>query len=294
MRCIFLGGMVATVLAVPGGIQAQEVRADFAQTLRDIRQGVFLVGSPEVGTGTAWVISRKHRLLATNAHVADFFTRSQPEKMLAMMNGSDQTYVVERVWYHPGVSRYATKDENFSVRSANPKFGEVDPAGPDVAVLQLADDGPDLPVEMKLAGPKVVFDLQALPTAMLGYPGHDTAGWPKPGRSAQATFHTGVVSRVSDYHFDGGVKPELAQMLQYTMETFNGFSGSPVFLAGGEVIGLHNSIRPIDKTRMVAHGVRIDALWELLVHHKLDEMVPVPLEKDKLLVQRWLEAGPER
>lgn len=293
MRSIFLGGMVATVLVLPPCGQAQEIRADFAQALRDVRQGVFLVGGPTIGTGTAWVISKKHRLLATNAHVADFFVKKkQHEKMLAMMNGSDRTYEVERVWYHPGVSRFATRDDNLSIRGSKPGFGEVDPAGPDVAVLQLSLDGPDLPVELKLADPDVVFDLQALPAAMLGYPGHDTAGWPRPGHTAQATFHPGVVSRVSDFQFEGGIRPDLAQMLQYTMETFNGFSGSPVFLADGRVIGLHNSARPIDKTRMVAHGVRIDSLCELLVHYKLDQKVPIPFASEKLLIQRWLEPDP--
>jgi tetratricopeptide (TPR) repeat protein len=273
--------------------QAQEVRADFAQTLRDVRQGVFLVGGPNIGTGTAWVISRKHRLLATNAHVADFFVKRKPgEKMLAMMNGTDQCYVVERVWYHPGVSRFVTRDENLSIRASNPKFGEVDPAGPDVAVLQLSFDGPDLPVELNLADPTVVFDLQALPAAMLGFPGHDTASWPRAGRAAQATFHPGVVSRVSDFQFEGGIRPELAQMLQYTMETYSGFSGAPVFLCNGSVIGLHNSARPIDKTRMVAHGVRIDVLCELLAHHKLDAYVPMPFAGDRLFIQRWLEPDP--
>lgn len=293
MRSVFLKGMVATVLAMPAGVQAQEVRGDFAQTLRDVRQGVFLVGGPKLGTGTAWVISKKHRLLATNAHVADFFTKAQPDgKMLAMMNGSEQTYHVERVWYHPGVKRFASQDENLSIRASNPKFGEVDPSCPDVAVLQLSSEGPDLPFELKMADPKVVLDLQGLPAAILGYPGHDTTGWPKKDRSAQATFHTGVISRLSDYQFEGGVKAELAQMLQYTMESFGGFSGSPVFLANGDVIGLHNSARAIDKSRMVAHGIRVDALWELLVHHQLDDRVAVPQAKDKLLIQRFLDADP--
>ncbi len=292
MRSMLLGGMVATVLALPAATQAQEARGDFAQTLRDIRQGVFLVGSPRVGTGTAWVISKKHRLLATNAHVADFFSKVHPNKMLAMMNGSEQTYTVERVWYHPGVKRYASPDQNLSVRASNPKFGEVDPACPDVAVIQLSSEGPDLPVELKLADPKVVFDLQGLPAAILGFPGHDTTGWPQPDRSAQATFHNGVVSRLSDFQYEGGVRAELAQMLQYTMQSFGGFSGSPVFMPSGEVIGLHNSARSIDKSRVVAHGIRIDALWELLVHCNLDDRVAVPMDKDKLLIKRWLETDP--
>ena len=194
----FMG--MAAVLLLPWISRANEPRLEFAKTARDIRQGIFLVGSPEAGTGTAWVISKKHRLLATNAHVADMFTKAPAGKFLAMMNNSDQTYVVTKAWYHPGVKRYATKDENLSLRSNNPLFGPVDPLCPDVAVLQLAAEGPDLPVELKrIAGPKVLFDLQALPVAILGYPSHDTAFWPGKGKKAQATFHVGVISRVSDF-----------------------------------------------------------------------------------------------
>ena len=40
---------------------------------------VFLVGKPDVGTGTAFLISKKNRLLATNAHVADIFNKGTGE-----------------------------------------------------------------------------------------------------------------------------------------------------------------------------------------------------------------------
>jgi len=88
------------------------------------------------------------------------------------------------------------------------------PAGPDVAVLQLAYEGPNLPVELQIADPNVVYDLQALPTAMLGFPGYDTASWPQGAAPLRPPFHPGVISRVSDFQFEGGVRPELAQMLQ--------------------------------------------------------------------------------
>ncbi len=54
---------------------AGEPRADFGDTARAIRKAIFEVGS-ERGHGTAWVISKKHRLLATNAHVADIALKS--------------------------------------------------------------------------------------------------------------------------------------------------------------------------------------------------------------------------
>lgn len=264
-----------------------------AQATRMLRPGVFLVGAEKVGHGSAWVISKKHRLLATNAHVADMFFKAKPGQFKAKMNGSDMIYGVDKVWFHPGVQRFPTRDENLAIRSDNVKVGPVCPLGPDVAVLQLSGQGPELPIELSMAGPDVVFDLQALPVAILGFPGHDTIAWEKVKR-AQATFHEGTVSRVTDFKLDGGAVPEQSQCLQYSMQSFSGFSGSPIYLASGQVVGLHNMSRTADAkgSRQIAHGVRIDALWELLHHHRLVDKVPVPLPAQKLLLKRWIEPDP--
>lgn len=73
MQRLILAGLLA------GLVMSRPVRADdvprkkpetFPQATRALRKGVFLVGFSG-GHGTAWVISKKHRLLATNAHVAD-------------------------------------------------------------------------------------------------------------------------------------------------------------------------------------------------------------------------------
>ncbi len=136
MRFVIFAGIAAIALFKPSLCRAEEQGNEFTKALREVRQGVFLVGSPGAGTGTAWVISKKHRLLATNAHVADIFSEVPPGRFLAMMNGSEQTYVVKQVWYHPGTDRFVSKDENLFVRSNNPRLGKVYPMGPDVAVLQ--------------------------------------------------------------------------------------------------------------------------------------------------------------
>jgi tetratricopeptide (TPR) repeat protein len=276
-------------------------RADDPTSFRDatkaLRQGIFLVGLETGGHGTAWVISKKHRLLATNAHVADIFFNAAPGKCLAMMNESHQVYTVTKAWCHPGLRRFVTADENLWVRSTNPKVGAVNADSPDIAILQLGPWGPDLPVELSLAGPKVLLDMQSLPAAILGFPGHDTFGWPPAGQKAQATFHEGVVSRVTDFSLKTAATEAEAQRLQYTMESWGGFSGSPIYVRSGEVIGLHNSGRSIDptgrkSTRQIAQGVRADSLYELLVYHHLDAKVPVPMAADQLLIKRWSTPDP--
>jgi hypothetical protein len=117
-----------------------------ADTIKSLKEGILLVGDPETGFGTAFVISRKNRLLATNAHVADVM--KDAGRMAGIRNGTSVLYEVDKAWYHPGVRRF--KNSQFSVRSQNPADGDVDPNSPDVAVLHVAD-GPELPVEFSLA-----------------------------------------------------------------------------------------------------------------------------------------------
>jgi tetratricopeptide (TPR) repeat protein len=264
-------------------------KTKLGQTARDQKKGVMLVGHPKVGTGTAWVISKKHRLLATNAHVADMLLPHG--KMFAIVNESAHVYQIKQVWYHPGVRRLVPGARSLSKLSANPKDGDIFPMCPDLAVLELGEGGPDLPIELPMARPDEIGDLLGQPAAVFGFPGHDTKSWPGAGDEPIATLHGGMVSRVTDFH--NGTKRE-RQQLQYTMATWGGFSGSPVFLPSGRVIAIHNMARTIKneqtgEIRSIAHGVRIDCLWELLVHHGLQDKVAAKIDESKLDVKRWLQ-----
>ena len=231
--------------------------------------GVLLVGHPDRGQGTAFVLSRKYGLAATAAHVADLFRG--PGTMFAVVNGSNATYRVTRVWYHPGLRR--NLDDGLTVRSPDPDDGSVAVPGPDVAVLQL-EGGPPLPFEWPLAGPEVGNTLPAKPVALLGYPGY--ADWPIPGRPAVATLHLGIVQVEDTYAFEDGGHPSRRQLLEHSAATPEGSSGSPVFLGDGRVLGVHNILKIEDLGLVNESGmsVRIDALWELLVYHKLDRFLP--------------------
>ena len=118
-------------------------RSSLRQAYKSLNKSVVIVGVPGVGHGTAFVISRKNRLLATNAHVADIM--ESQNQLLAIANNSSERIKVAAggITQHPEDSR--RKD---IIRSANPADGDVYPICPDVAVLHVEDDGTELPDEV--------------------------------------------------------------------------------------------------------------------------------------------------
>jgi tetratricopeptide (TPR) repeat protein len=178
-----------------------------------------------------------------------------------------------------------------SIRSSDPKEGDIDPHSPDLALLQLAPGGPDLTVEFPVATPDELAELFAQPAAIMGFPGHDTKGWPALGEKAAATIHDGVISRQTDFQMNASVPAAELQFLQYTMATWPGFSGSPVFLPSGRVAAVHNMATPEEgrykQVITIPHGIRVDCVLEMLVHHGLEGKVPFQIDKSKVAVDRW-------
>jgi tetratricopeptide (TPR) repeat protein len=263
-------------------------REDLGAVTRANSRAVILVGHPQAGLGTAWVLSRQHRLLVTNAHVADLI--GSKGKMLAVVNGTDQVHQVKRVWYHPGVRRQLPGGK-LSIRAECPSDGPVEPFSPDLAVLELTPDGPALPAELPMATAEELKTLFAQTVGMMGFPGHSTS-WPGLGEKAQATYHDGVVSRLTNFRLSVNVPEEELQFVQTTLANWFGFSGSPLYLANGHVVAVNNSSRSAEKKGLktqISHAVRVDCLWELLVHHGLDGKVPVPVTKSRLRIDRWLK-----
>lgn len=274
----------------PNTVGDAGTRARAGSFVRRAHQAVMMVGDPaQQSFGTAWVLSKKYRLLATNAHVADIYVKNG--QMVALVNGSTQRYRVERAYYHPGVRRYVDGSPA-TLRSIDPHVGEV-AGGPDLAVLKLSEDGPELPMELTMSGPGAFGDLLAEEVSIFGYPGHDNSeGIPDEDEVAEATYQSGVVSRYTD--FDLGVNCPLAhrQRVHYQIVTGGGFSGSPIFLPSGDVVAVHNCAlyRPAGGgvVKLIANGVRIDCLWELLIYHNLTDLVPVSAEAAKTVdVGRW-------
>ncbi len=257
---------------------------DLSRQVRGINPSVFIIGHPKGGYGTGFVLSRRHRLLVTNAHVADI--QKATGRLLAIANNTDDPFEIYRVWYHPGVLR---KRHGDLVRSEDPSDGEIYACCPDVAILQVAG-AREIPQELPLARPDEVFDAFAKPVAMLGYPGHDTVEWPGLGEDAKSSFRQGVIARATDFTNDAAANSRDLQYLQHTMKSWGGFSGSPVFLTNGRVLAVHNSGQTItegQRSVTLSHGIRVDCIWELIAFHKLEPKVPVPVPVADLRLARF-------
>lgn len=285
----------AAVAAAP--VASEAATQDLSQAARRAQHAVilFVAGDKEtIGMGTGFVISRKHRLVVTNAHVADLFAIYG--SMSAFVNDAGTEHRVDRVWYHPGVLRVIDGNGVGVVRSMNPQIGDVHMDCADLAVVRLSDEGPELPAEMALAGPREIEELLGKPIGLLGFPGSDTKLTDDDLARPQATYHHGVVSRMTDFRMKNAVPNKLRQLVQHTASGVPGASGSPLFLADGRVVGVHSSLR-VEATEVyreqTSHGIRIDALWELLAYHKLDDKVPLPVDRATLDTARFDKPDPE-
>src|SRR5687768_10678691 len=137
-------GISRSIGSLPAWSQpSQQARQDLGEFIRNAQGAVLLVGHPRHGRGTAGVVSKQNRLLATNAHVADILHEAGGQ-MMAIVNGTATVFQVERAWYHPGIRRQVGGPRTV-LKSSKPADGPVDPNCPDVAVLQLAAEGGELP-----------------------------------------------------------------------------------------------------------------------------------------------------
>ena len=236
---------------------------------RRLAPALMYVGHPKGDSGTAFVISRKHRLLATNAHVAQIM--SEAGGLLAFRNGSRVPCVVERVWYHPDYAR--ARREGVSARAGGRWARYLGALSPDLAVLQLAEGCTTLQAECALARDVRAIGLPSMPVGKLGFSGP----WPAEGRPMEAAFKTGAVSLVTDFAVLGGPAPRW-KMVDFNAPAGEGDSGGPIFMKDGRVIGVYAWSRrregPEEKGSAASSaGILVDALWELLDHYGLTTLV---------------------
>ena len=278
---------------------AQPPRADEIERLRavarNLESAVAQVGwlSERDATprpyGTAFVISRKHRLLATAAHVADGSITGGG--LVVLLHGGKLIEPVERVYYHPAVRREF--DEGLVAPSMDPNDGEVANPGVDIAVLQLAQDLPELPAEVELASDQELRDLVSRPVATAGYPHSDNPNseWPSPTFPLPPSFRAGRIAQQvayiqeqsEDNYVDDSAGFGQRRWVRSTISLGAGCSGGPVFQENGHVLAVNvtggsASIETGDE--WISGHIRVDFLRELVDYHGLSDRSGKPAGRE--------------
>ena len=209
----------------------------FKNARRRLSPAIVLLGHPSLGHGSGFVISRKNRLIATAGHVADH-SFDAGKKMLAVLDGTSKSYRVDRVWYHPAIMRWL--DDGLVARSDDPKDGAIANSVPDVAVVQISRDGPEVPAECEMAEDDVLNHIDGKLVGLLGFPSKEGEGWPVGmGRPATASFTTSRVDKTTDFFNVAEAPVSQRQGLWCTTPNFGeGSSGCPIFLEDGHVVGI--------------------------------------------------------
>ena len=264
----------------------REDQQQIHNTARNVKRGVVLLKvrddkagiSRRAYQGTGFVVSKTRRLIGTAAHIADWFSSGEP--LFAIIDGTDQAYRVERVWYHPGIVREL--DYGLRVRSTDPRDGSPATGGPDLAVVQLAAGGPDPACELQLATDEELQSLERKAVGLCGYPLKGGTDWPSSNQPANCTLSCFLVGAVSNNltRPSQGLTFDQRQNLIYDSDLGPGASGGPIFRSNGHVVGLAtNGSAGIEPDgRLADHGPRIDCLRELMAHSPAYErsIRPVP------------------
>ncbi|MFT3810633.1 MAG: FHA domain-containing protein [Micropepsaceae bacterium] len=228
-------------------------QTDFTPIIEKVKGSVYQVaielpsGTLEA-MGTAWVTTKPDgtKVLATNAHVADIYNDAQTPawgngRLIAIEPKAPgyRHFVITGIVKHPAYDAWA--------EWANSVYAKMDagtmrkvalPIAYDVAYMTV-ETSADLGEPLKLA-PEA--DMEAMkagqPLLQIGYPSERVLGTdvarPEPNTNS------GVIAAMTSFFLSSGEAVD-RQFIQHTAAGAGGSSGSAMFNAKGEVVGLHNS-----------------------------------------------------
>lgn len=235
------------------GFDSGRLRAEDRETmLARLHSSVVMVvvGKDEF---SGFIIARDPPLVATVAHMA--IKMEKPEDVIVRANETGMEARVKAVHVHKGYKKDRTSK---------------DPYGPDVAILELEGESPDLGSALSLAPPNTDADLRGLEIVLLGFPFYSTLLNER--ESPAAVFRRGSVQRMLDDDAAHTTIMPLTKrpMFQHDLSCLPGESGAPIVsVLSGAVVGVQNGDRKWKKTstgEMLASysvAVHADKLWEV-------------------------------
>ncbi len=248
---------VATLKDQIPGIKQQIAQmgapTDFTAIIERVKGSVYQVAVElPSGTlqsmGTAWVAQMPDgtKVMATNAHVADLYNEAQTA---AWGNGrliviepkapAYRHFVVTGIKKHPGYDAWGAWAEGMYARMEAGTMRNVAlPIAYDVAYMTV-EEPQNLGEPLKIASEADMESMKAgQPLLQIGYPSERVLGTdvarPEPNSN------TGAIAAMTSFFLSSGEAVD-RQFIQHTVAGAGGSSGSAMFNAKGEVVGLHNS-----------------------------------------------------
>jgi len=234
-------------------VAAMGAPADFTAIIETVKGSVYQVaielpsGTLE-SMGTAWVVQMPDgtKQMATNAHVAEIFdeakTPSWGNGRLIVIEPRAPGYkhfVVTGYKQHPGYKAWGEwADGVYAKVQAGTMRNVALPIAYDVALMTV-ENPEQLGTPLKIAPEADMESMKAgQPLLQIGYPSERVLGTdvsrPEPNTNS------GVIAAMTSFFLSSGEAVD-RQFIQHTAAGAGGSSGSAMFNAKGEVVGLHNS-----------------------------------------------------
>jgi hypothetical protein len=262
---------IAAVEATAGKqLDAQAVLAPAKSSVYQVTIELADGSFSQMGTASVVRLPDGTKALMTNAHITEpvrsYLDPAAGLKVWVIQpKGPDYPRVrVIAARTHPAYVAFSAWTDRLAALRREGRVREVMilGAGYDVGLL-MVDEPEKLGEPLALATPQ---DLAALdtgvPLVMAGYPSDRVAGTdmlrPEP------TAQVGAITSVTTFYlFRSDTQPNY--LIQHSLPTSGGASGSPIFNAAGRVVALHNATGSgAAMYAMINYGQRIDILQELL------------------------------
>jgi len=271
-RFASMGEVVAQVSA---DVQKEMVNHEAIETLKNAAYAVIQRDRQgrEVLQGTAWPVAPG--ILATNAHVANLFKGSGGDLIVRKPGsepGGDGDFTVTDAVVHDAYSLFSKFDTDTKASSSSYAAlgNDARRTGYDVALLTVDRPNDLAPILPRAPEDEVVALDSGMPLAYAGYPIGGTAEQGSAQLKPTPTVQYGRITSVTDF-FMFGTDPAHAYLIQHSLPTFKGASGSPIINVKGEVVAILSGGHVVETAEGIASNAvmrnfaqRIDLLAPLL------------------------------
>jgi hypothetical protein len=267
--------------------KVSESTIDAAGIIAKNKESVYLVeqrlaNGTVLGTATASVILLPDgtKALGTNAHVAEMYEEMKQDptladgKLVAVQSKAPDYTVVDivSVKIHPGYAMWAKWVEDYNMRAAAFAAPQMDFGVPgyDVAILYVAE--PDkLGPALTFASRETINGLKSGdPVIAIGFPAEGLVGTSL--ERPEATSQTGRITSLTTFYLQTG-ETAVNQLIQHSIPSAGGASGSAILNAKGEIVGFHNAGNIAQV--MTENGARVGSAAMINFGQRADMMLDI-------------------